>query len=135
MTERRPSMYDLMAPEERFYRLVELLAIGLTRLVQEVNIPPTDKPSLSQTVCESLRPAAKGRIPFGERQSPVGRTIDLLEEHWIKRIGYLSADGLSSEKIAKLLNQEDRESKRSGKWSRTAVWRILQKTKKKVVTK
>jgi len=134
MTERRQSQYDWMIPEERFRRIVDLLAAAVIRIAQEESSTPVKKSPSPPTIHDSLRPTAKGRIPYGERQTPVGRSINPSEEHWLKRIRELSADGLSSEGIAKHLNQEDRESKRAGKWSRTAVWRILQRSKKKAVT-
>lgn len=57
------------------------------------------------------------------------------EEYWIAQIRRLSAEGLSSEEIARQLNQEDQMSRRAGRWSRTAVWRILRRVGDKGVTK
>ena len=54
---------------------------------------------------------------------------------WIRRIQELARQKYSTEKIAQFLNKEDHETKRAGKWSRTAVWRILQRPQKKPVTK
>jgi hypothetical protein len=54
---------------------------------------------------------------------------------WVRRIQELASQKLSTEKIARHLNEEDHETKRAGKWSRTAVWRTLQQLKKKAVTK
>ena len=58
-----------------------------------------------------------------------------IEMFLIRRIQELAEQGHSTEKIARQLNQEDHVSKRAGKWSRTAVWRILKRLKEKSVTK
>jgi len=135
MPKRHSSPYDWITPEERLRRIIELLATAAVRVVQEESVTPTKEPPSPLTTHGSLRAPTKGRIPYGEQKTPVGRTINPLEDHWLKRIRALAADSLSSEEIAKRLNLEDRKSKRNGKWSRTTVWRILQKAKKKVVTK
>src|SRR5258708_19672747 len=77
----------------------------------------------------------QGRVRFGLQQKPYGRAICEAEMRWIERIHELATQGFSTEKIAQLLNKEDRETKRAEKWSRTAVWGILKRFKKKAVTK
>lgn len=109
-----------MTPMERMERIVELLATAAAREEKEKTKPDiSDSSSQTETV---HAPSAKGRIPFGQEVGEIGR------------IQELTAQGWSSEKIAKQLNLEDHESKRSGKWYRTAVWRILKRLKKKGVT-
>ena len=80
------------------------------------------------------RRAPQGRVPFGFQQNLYGRAIYEPEIKWLQRIHELATQKLSTEKIARLLNKEDLTSKRAGKWSRTAVWRILKRIKKKAVT-
>ncbi|HOW27545.1 MAG TPA: recombinase family protein [Elusimicrobiota bacterium] len=121
----------LETPEERLERIVELLAIGVLRLLAEQK-EATDPPVIKQP---SEPPPQKRRIPFGLEKVDGGRDIDAIEKKWVERIQQIASEGNSSEYIAKALNQEDRETKRVGKWSRTAVWRILQLLKKTTVTK
>ena len=125
-----------MTPEERLERVVELLATAVVRLVRgegkEKMKPPTSTSPSQPDV--SHAPPAKGRVPFGQEINEMGRIFNEAEVRWIKRIQELTDQGWSSEKIARQLNLEDHESKRSGKWSRTAVWRILKKFKRKGVT-
>ena len=96
-------------------------AIGTVTEKVEDNLPALPAPSETKLILESI---VRGRIPFGHGT----------DAFWIKRIQELSKQRLSSEKIAKHLNREDHESKRAGKWSRTAVWRILKRLKEKSVT-
>ena len=128
-----------MTADEIYERVVDLLVAGLLRLILEEegnkkgpaidmatekvedNFPVLPAPSETKLILESI---VRGRIPFGHGG----------EAFWIKRIQELNGQGFSSEKIAKQLNQEDHESKRAGKWSRTAVWRILKRLKEKGVT-
>jgi hypothetical protein len=79
--------------------------------------------------------APQGRVPFGFRQNPYGRAVHDPEMKWIEYIHELASQGFSTEKIAFILNKEDRQTKRAGKWSRTAIWRILKRFKKIAVTK
>ena len=128
---------DEMTPEERMERIVELLAGAAFKLSlneEKKEAEPTTSTTPAQALTLPL-PPAKGRIPFGQKISVEGREVNNVEAGWIRRIKELATDGFSSEKIAKQLNQEDHESKRAGKWSRTAVWRILRKTKDKGGTK
>jgi hypothetical protein len=94
-------------------------------------------PSRAVKDCEPLvtrSPATKGRVPFGFQQNPCGRTEHEAEVKWLKRIVELADSGLSGEQITRRNNKEDHESRRAGKWSRTAVWRTLKRFKKKSVT-
>lgn len=122
---------DEMAPKERLDRIVEILATAVIRMVQEEkrssDQPPDKEPQRLS--------APKGRLPFGQKKIEGRRDIDATERRLIEWICTMAAEGCSSEKIAKTLNAEDRETKRAGKWSRTAVWRILQRIKKEGVTK
>lgn len=68
-----------------------------------------------------------GPIPFGQKLGKNGLEIEENETALIKRICELAKQRWSSEKIAKRLNQEDHQTRRAGKWTRTAVWRILKK--------
>ena len=96
-------------------------AVGPATEKVEDTLPALPAPSETKLILESI---VRGRIPFGHGA----------EAFWIKRIQELNGRRFSSEKIAKQLNQEDHESKRAGKWSRTAVWRILKRLKEKGVT-
>ena len=110
-------------------RVVELLATGAFRLATEgekTNTPTLPTPAQAQI---SPMPIKRGRIPFGEKLSASGLEINENEMTLIKRIQELAKEGWSSAKIAKLLNAEDHVTKRAGKWTRTAVWRILQRHK------
>ena len=125
-----------MTPEERTERVVELLATAVVRLIlgerKEETKLPTSASSAQPEIAHA--PPAKGRVPFGQEMSEMGRIFKEAEFRWINRIQQLAAQGRSSEKIARQLNMEDHESKRVGKWSRTAVWRILKRLKGKDVT-
>jgi hypothetical protein len=97
----------------------------------------TNSPQSPEEDSEPLgmrRRPPQGRIPFGFQQNPYGRAIYEPEIKWLERIHKLASQKLSTEKIARLLKKEDLTSKRAGKWSRTAVWRILKRIKKKAVT-
>ena len=125
-----------MTPEERLERVVELLATAVVRLIGEERKEETRPSTLASPSQPEIAhaPPTKGRVPFGQEIGGMGRIFNEAEVRWIKRIRELAAQGCSSEKIAKQLNLEDHESKRSGKWSRTAVWRILKRLKGKGVT-
>jgi len=120
--------------QELSQRVVELLAAAAVNLVTEgekgnspISVAP-DQPYDFPIV-------RKGRIPFGQRMSHEGLVENEIEMFLIRRIQELAEQGHSTEKIARQLNQEDHVSKRAGKWSRTAVWRILKRLKEKSVTK
>ena len=135
-----------MTLEEQMERIIELLAIALRRSIAEeedrlkkgvvLTEKVEDVPSISNVSQDKLvlEAPSKGRIPFGEQMGGEGREVNKAEVYWIKRIQELSAQGLSSEKIAQQLNQEDQNSKRAGKWIRPTVWRILKRLKEKGVT-
>ncbi|MBI2069488.1 MAG: recombinase family protein [Elusimicrobia bacterium] len=126
-----------MTPAERMKCVIELLATAAMRMAldegKEEIKSPTSTPSSQPGVTHA--PIAKGRVPFGQEIDGMGRIFNETELRWIRRIQELATQGWSSEKIAKQLNLEDHESKRAGKWSRTAVWRILKKFKENGVTK
>lgn len=115
-----------MTPEERLDEIMDLLARGAVRLALKEKL-------LGHRVAESLPPDL-GRIPFGVRREHGRRFVDLVEAALIERIEKLAAEGLSLAKIAKRLNKEDRASRRAGKWSGAAVWRILRRKKLKGAT-
>lgn len=119
-----------MAPMDRLSRVVELLASAVLRLIEK---PPTtsDDPAPGP-VPPGFGP--RGRVPFGKQWELEGWKDDPREAVWIGRILAWAKEGLSSEKIARKLNAEDRETRRASKWSRTAVWRILQREKRRGAT-
>lgn len=123
-----------LTPEERGLRIMELHTSILERMKQEKENPappPSEKIERLGTCARS----PQGRIPFGFQQNPYGRAVHEGEAKWVQRIEALASQKFSLEKIAQALNKEDHETKRAGKWSRTAVWRILQRSKKSGVTK
>ncbi|MBI2069119.1 MAG: recombinase family protein [Elusimicrobia bacterium] len=124
-----------MTPEERLERVIELLATAVARMIRGEGKEETKPPTLISPSQPEIAnaPSAKGRVPFGQEMGKMGRVFNQAELVWIKRIQELAAQGWSSEKIAKQLNKEDHESNRAGRWSRTAVWRILKKLKQKGV--
>ncbi len=146
-------MYDEMTAEERFQRIVGIMSRASLRLLKkqqaEASGQGIDKPVLAATASEEVAepdpmekvdlahgvfegyfaPPPRGRVPFGQRKCGQDREIHEVEQSLIKDIQRLAAEGLSSEQIARRLNQEDKVSKRAGKWSRTAVWRMLRNLK------
>lgn len=115
-----------MTPKERLDEIMDLLARGAVRLALKEKL-------LGHRVAESL-PPGRGRIPFGVRREHGRRFADLVESALIERVEKLAAEGLSLAKIAKRLNEEDRASLRAGKWSGTAVWRMLRRIKPRGIT-
>ena len=118
---------DKLTPEERLSLIINLLAKAGVRLAlkeKESGKVVIKAPPISLA---SLLPAKSGPVPFGQKAYGINRIIDEAESKWVKRIRELKEAGLSTEKIAKVLNVEDKESKRAGKWSRAAVWRILKR--------
>ncbi|MBI4055564.1 MAG: recombinase family protein [Elusimicrobia bacterium] len=142
-----------MTPEERLQRIVEILSDGVVRLIrkkqEEKACAAAAQPAIADSSTSSCVAVAasepkklpeslllkRGRVPFGQRKLGEDRTEHKSEQVWVQRIGELAAKGYSSEKIAQRLNREDRESKRAGKWSRVAVWRILKGLEHRGVTK
>ncbi|OGS12952.1 MAG: hypothetical protein A2234_06930 [Elusimicrobia bacterium RIFOXYA2_FULL_58_8] len=145
-------MIDEMTPEERFNRVVEILTQASLRLLgkqraeaagqnvekswqattvgEQIVGPPPEEAPLDYSSSEVPRePPRRGRVPFGHRKYGEDRQIHEIELSLVKDIQRLAAEGLSSEQIAQRLNQDDKVSKRAGKWSRTAVWRILKRLK------
>ena len=118
-----------ITPAELSQRVVEILASAAVRLLTEGKkedvSPPTSTTPTWNYDCLTL--PKRGPIPFGQKLGTKGLEINEKEMILIKRIQELAKEGWSSEKIAKLLNAEDHETKRAGKWTRTAVWRILKK--------
>ena len=115
-----------MTPEERLDEIMDLLARGAVRLALKEKL-------LGHRVAESL-PPGRGRIPFGVKREHGQRFTDLVESALIEQVEKLAAEGLSLAKIVKRLNAEDRASRRAGKWSGAAVWRILRRKKSKGAT-
>ena len=123
-----------MTPGERLDQIVALMSKGVVQSMkpEKANDQVQTKNSNKVLPIEPI-PIHKilpeipriGRIPFGEIKE---------EAIWINRIIGLNAQSLSSEKIAKTLNREDHSSIRSGKWTRTAVWRILKRNRSRSVT-
>lgn len=116
---------DELTPEERLSFIIKLLAKAGVRLAlkeKESGELVFKEPPIS---LDSLLPAESGQIPFGMKSYGLNRVVNKAETKWIKRIQELNESGLSTEKIAKVLNIEDKKSKWAGKWSRTAVWRIM----------
>jgi len=119
-----------MTPAERLTRVVELLAAAALRLIEE---PPTQVEEAGPHPAPVVfRP--RGRVAFGKRWELEGWKDDPIEAAWIGRIVAWAKEGLSSEKIARRLNVEDRETRRAGKWSRPMVWRILRREKRRGAT-
>ena len=145
---------DEMTAEERFNRIVEIMSRASLQLLKKQQAEaagqnpekpeaaattdeqaaapdPTETADLERGVIEGqLAPTPRGRVPFGQRKCRQTRQVNEIELSLMKDIQRLAAEGLSSEQIAQRLNQEDKVSKRAGKWSRTAVWRILKSMKK-----
>lgn len=118
-----------MTPDERISRIIELMAVASIRLATEeraLGIDRVAKASVenhaSSDKCVKRRP---GPAPFGQIDQGGVRLLNPAEQVWIEKIHKLSAKGLSLQKIADFLNSEDHESRRSGKWSRPIVWRLL----------
>jgi DNA-binding transcriptional MerR regulator len=125
---------EQMTPQERLERLIELLANGVVRAARNKAFDSVEK--INPISVKSIRSFQnKGRIPFGQCKTETGRGSNPTEIYWIAQIVRMSAEGLSSEQITQQLNQEDTRSQRAGRWSRTAVWRILQHLKQTGVTK
>ena len=127
--EERPVDPDIMTSAERLERIIEILVRGGLRLYWEGEGTMLSKP---ESVKFEMPVPYKGRIPFGQRKAGVNRERVELEQAIIKQIRELKTKGYSTEKIAQQLNQEDHASRRSGKWTRVAVWRILKRNKKGV---
>ena len=117
-------------------RVVEILASAAFRLATEGEKENANSTtSITPTQSEDFSiPMKRGRIPFGQKLSTEGLVTNGTEMLLIKRIQELAEQGCSSEKIARQLNKEDHQTKRAGRWTRTAVWRILKRLKEKGVT-
>jgi len=127
---------DDMTPEERLDRIVEILAEASLRLLREQQSETAEPagPPVPDTPAPAFCPMKLGRLPFGQEKFDGGRVESPDEAALVKRICELAREGLSTDAIAKRLNQEDKTSKRSGKWSKVAVWRILRREKGRGVT-
>ena len=119
--------------EECTLRMSEIIEKVRKETIQEEESPAPVKETPEPH--GSRMPSPQGRIPFGFQQNPYGRAIFEPELKWIERTHELALQKLSTEKIAGILNREDTTSKRAGKWSRPAVWRILKRLDIKTVTK
>lgn len=126
---------DALTPEERLTRIIELLAKAGVRLALKKEKGGAQKIEDLLISLDSLLPAKSGPVRFGQRAYGLDRVINEEEAKLIKRIRELRENGLSTEKIAKRLNEEDKESRRAGKWSRSTVWRILKRLKSEGTSK
>lgn len=122
-----------MTPTERLERVVKLLAKAASAPDSKKEEGPTtlDGPLEGKGPCI---PSTSGPIPFGKKLGDGGLEINEEQFYWIKRIQEWDGLGYSSGKIAKRLNEEDHKTKRAGKWSRTAVWRMLKRINEKGFT-
>ena len=120
---------EIISSEELTRRVVNILASATVRLATEGEKKNENPNILAATAQPGDFPILpkRGPIPFGQKPGANGVEIDENEIALIKRIQELAAQELSSETIAKMLNKEDHQTKRSGRWTRTAVWRILNK--------
>ena len=115
---------DDLTPEDNAKRVVEILSEGCLRSIKEQKENPTSATPQKPNLGFYPKP---GVIPFGYTWSDKGIVKNESEMLWVRRIVELGSFGLSSEKIARQLNKEDHLTRRRGKWTRTAVWRILKK--------
>lgn len=128
---------DDMTPEERLNRVVDLLATASLRLVTGDKVPSESPAEADKATIQVSEPQSQkivqgiGRMPFGQKMTEGGRAVDTVELKWIRRIQKLAAEGLSMEKIAQRLNEEDHETRRQGKWCGSTVWRLLRRVSKK----
>lgn len=142
--------YKSMSPEERRRRVAKLLlkavslSTGTTAGKGIADKERQEQPGKLNTSTlhtppplNGTEPAQRkrGRIPFGQCKGNGERVTNDTESVWIRRIQQMAAKGLSTEAIARWLNKEDRETKRVGKWSKVAVWRMLKRPNGKGVTK
>ena len=105
---------DKLTSEERLARIIELLAKAGVRLAlkeKKDRFAQAKEPAIS---LDSLLPAKSGPVPFGQKAYGLDRIVDEGEAKWIKRIQELHEKGLSTEKIAKVLNLFQKNDK---KWS------------------
>jgi hypothetical protein len=139
-TSRKYFDSDEMTPPERFHRVVKLLASACLKLLnenlqQEIQIPTTLKNKEPRPIHSiSTIHRKPGPIPFGKKMQGLELGSNLVEESCIRRILDLHIKKYSNETIARILNKEDHETKRAGKWTRTAVWRILKERQPRGVT-
>ena len=133
---------ESMSMEEREDRVIKLLATALFRMVTEKindqsNIVEATKGKQeidSKISTPPIFPGKSGPVPFGFIAFGLDRVANEAEVKVIRQIYEWADIGISSGKIAQFLNETDKESKRVGKWSRTAVWRILKGRENKGVT-
>lgn len=116
-----------LTPEERADRVIELLGKAAVRMAEEEK-PGAVKEDRDMSGAPAIVVKIQcGPVPYGQEMLGLERVEFEKEMKWIKRIQELNKAGLSTEKIAKRLNEEDQESRRGGKWSRSTVWRILKR--------
>ena len=130
MIRRKSKIVDHTS-EERLNRVIEILADAVFRavLAEQTGIAEASTLHRGTSISSIPRLPQKGPVPFGQRIVEEGVEEDPDEKRLIRQIQRLSAKGYSGDKIAKRLNREDKKSRRAGKWSRTAVWRILKSLK------
>lgn len=119
---------EQMTSEEREERIMELLVLASIRMASEQQNKKDGAPvdSIISAAPIPMYPK-RGPVPFGYSWVDGKIIINNEEMKWIHRIKELDSEGLSSEKIAARLHQEDHTSRRAGKWTHVAVWRILKR--------
>lgn len=121
-----------LTPKERLDRVIKLLAEAAYSLAveeikkQESGIMGEEKlePVISAPIPLQLK---SGPVPFGQKKMGLDRVVDECEVCWIRRVQELKEAGMSNEKIAKRLNEEDKESRLAGRWYANAVLYILRR--------
>ncbi len=101
-------------PEERFNRVIEILADAVTRAIATEQTGTTNENILhsSTSVFFVNRLPQRGPVPFGQHTTREGVEENPNEKRWIQRIGQLAENGCSTKEIADRLNQEDKKSRR-----------------------
>lgn len=115
-----------MTPEERSEQLIKLLARALVRLCSD------EKEGIKALDSKNIRVdprliKRKGPLPFGTMMTQDGIVANATEMALINRMKQLAEQGISTEKIAGILNEENHRTRRGAKWTRSLVWRILKR--------
>ena len=129
-----------MTPEERMEAVIEIISETVVRIIlgkrgfksgpdlsnEKTTYRYYSKPiDMKKLFPEKKRFARSGRIPFGCRAGGNQRVDENSEMVWIEKIKEMKTQGISLKKIARHLNEVDQTSQRAGRWSGTAVWRII----------
>lgn len=122
---------DIISSEERLCRAAKLIYKGIlswqARGCPQAEMGDSATGSSAATPVSPAPAKIRGRIPFGQCLTPEGRQLNMAAIRTIGHIRIHSMAGLSSEKIARCLNDRDFPGPHARKWSRTAVWRVLQR--------